>query len=87
MQQEKIAQIIQAVLIKNFDISADQFEWEFTLQALNKRFKMLSTLVELEKLLKSQFNKEIALVENIITTIHTPKDIVQLVMKVYDNRL
>lgn len=85
MQQEKIALIIQTVLIKNFDISADQFEWEFTLQALDKKFKMLSTLVELEKLLKIQFNREIALVENIITTIHTPKDIVQVVMKSHDN--
>ncbi len=87
MQQEKIALIIRSVLLKNFDIPAEQFAWESTLQVLDKQFKILSTLVELEKLLNLQFDKEIALVENIITTIHTPKDIVQLVMKVYDNRL
>lgn len=85
MQQEKIALIIQTVLIKNFDITTEQFQWESPIQALDERFKMLSALVELENLLRAQFNKELALVENIITAFHTPKDIVRLVMKFPDS--
>lgn len=87
MQKEKIALIIQTLLIKNFNIPTDQFEWESSLQTLDEKFKMLNTLIELEKLLNDQFHNKIALVENIITAFHSPKDIVQLVVKSYDNSL
>lgn len=87
MQKEKIALIIQTLLIKNFDISPEQFEWESSLQTLDEKFKMLSTLIKLENLLNAKFNQKITLVENIMTAFHTPKDIVQLVIAIYDSRL
>lgn len=81
MTQVEIANVVQALLIQHFHIPADQFCWEQPLEVLHEDFKLLGYLVFLEQLLQQQFGKKIPLLENCSTAIHTPEDVVNLIIK------
>lgn len=81
MSQEEVAEIIESLLKENFSISTHQFDWETTLEILNEKFNLLSYLTSLEQLIGTRFSKKIPLLENINTSVHTPKDVLLLVMK------
>lgn len=78
---EHTAQKVQHIFIEHFNISAEQFDWEQPLEALQKDFKILSYLVFLEQLVQQHFELNIPLIENISTAFHTPKDILALINK------
>ena len=80
MTPEEVATTVQSILTQYFKIPPDQFSWEQPLEILQKDFKSLGYLVFLEQLLHKQFGKKIPLLENISTTFHTPRDLVQLVL-------
>ncbi|MFK8103239.1 MAG: hypothetical protein AB8G15_11965 [Saprospiraceae bacterium] len=77
---QKQAEKIQSILLENFNIEAEQFDWEKPLEELDKQFKVLGNLVFLEQLIQKEFNKDILLLENITTSFHTPKDVLQLII-------
>lgn len=81
MTQAEVAAAVQAILIQHFNIQADEFSWEKPLEALHEDFKILGYLVFLEQLLHQRFGKKIPLLENCSTAIHTPEDIVNLIIK------
>ena len=58
----------------------NEFDWKVPLDALDKQFKLLSYLIYLEQLLEDKLGKKIPLLENINTALHTPNDILSLVM-------
>ncbi len=78
---KQIAEKVQSLLIRHFDIRVDCFDFEQPLEVLQKDFKLLDALVLLEQLIKKEFKKDIPLLEQINTAFHTPKDIVELIMK------
>lgn len=78
MHQEEIANIIASILKNNFSIQPNHFDWNIPLDALDKKFEILSYLIFLEQLLQDKFSKKIPLLENINTALHTPNDILQL---------
>jgi hypothetical protein len=80
MTPEEVSTTIQSILTQHFNIPASQFSWEKPLEVLQKDFKILGYLVFLEQLLHQHFGKKIPLLENISTTFHTPRDLVQLVL-------
>lgn len=75
------ADILQSIFIAHFNIDSGRFDWEQTLERLDEQFKLLGNLVFLEQLLQNEFQKEIPLLENISTAFHTPKDVLEIVMK------
>ena len=81
MTQVEIASAVQAILIRHFNIPAEQFCWDQPLEALHEDFKLLGYLVFLEQLLEQQFGKKIPLLENCNTAIHTAEDVVDLIMR------
>jgi hypothetical protein len=85
MRYEKISETVQAILIQYFNISASSFSWEKHLEELHSDFKILDYLIFLERLLQNKFKKELFLLENISTAIHTPRDLVNLIMESFKN--
>ena len=80
MKQE-VANIIQDLLVDKLNVKPGDFNWNSKLNELNEEFELLGHLVYFEQLLNKQFEKNISLIEYISTDIHTPNDIVELVMK------
>lgn len=80
MTPEEVASTVQSILTQHFKIPLDQFSWEKPLEVLQKDFKILGYLVFLEQLINERFGKKIPLLENISTTFHTPRDLVQLIL-------
>jgi len=80
MTKAEVAAAVQAILIRHFNIPADQFSWDKPLEALHEDFKILGYLVFLEQLLHQRFGKKIPLLENCSTAIHTPEDVVELII-------
>lgn len=81
MTQAEIATAVQAILLRHFHISPEQFGWDKPLEVLHADFKLLGYLVFLEQLLHQQFGKKIPLLENCSTAIHTAEDVVDLIMR------
>lgn len=79
MNQQNTADIIQSILIQNFNIQPENFDWNQSLEELDSSFKVLGHLVFLEQLLEGEFEKEIPILENITASYHTPKDLLQLI--------
>ncbi|MBL4649663.1 MAG: hypothetical protein JKY03_08025 [Aureispira sp.] len=87
MNYEKVAESVQKIFIQYFNISASSFSWEVPLEELQEDFKILDYLIFLERLLQSKFKKDFFLLENISTAIHNPKDIVNLIVKIFEEEL
>jgi hypothetical protein len=87
MNHEKVSEVVQSILIEHFNILEGSFSWEQPLDKLQADFKILDYLIFLERLLQSKLKKEFSLLENISTAIHSPSDIVHLIMKVFENEL
>lgn len=79
MNQQNTADIIQSILIQNFNIQPENFDWNQSLEELDSSFKVLGHLVYFEQLLEGEFGKEIPILENITASYHTPKDIAELI--------
>lgn len=86
MSGKEISKIVQSIMIKYFDVDPTAFDWEKTLECLQEDFKMLDYLIFMERLVQQQFEKEISLLDYISTAIHTPKDIVDLIVDYYKNK-
>ncbi len=80
MIHQKEADTLKALLLKHFNIQSAHFNWELPLEKLDANFQMLGNLVFLEQLIEKEFGKKVPLLENISTAIHTPKDIIELVI-------
>jgi hypothetical protein len=87
MNHEKVSEAVRIILIQHFNILDRSFSWEQPLDELQEDFKILDYLIFLERLLQSKFKKEFSLLENISTAIHSPGDIVNLIMKVFEDEL
>ncbi len=81
MTYDVISATVKSIFTEHFHIQHDQFSWEQPLESLQKDFKILSYLVFLEQLLDKSFKKKIPLIENISTAFHTPRDVVELIMR------
>ncbi len=80
MDRQKVATIVQEVLIQHFHIQPEHFDWEQPLERLDGDFKVLGNLVYLEQLLEREFEVDVPLMENISATFHTPDDLINLIM-------
>lgn len=85
MNYEEVSTIIQTIFLQYFNVSLNTTTWEQPLEQLQEDFKILDYLLFLEKLLQQQLNKDIVLLENISPVIHSPNDIVALVLKLCVN--
>lgn len=79
MTNEKVSDIVKSILLRHFNIQPDFFAWEQPLEELQEDFKVLGNLVFLEQLLEKEFDKNIPILENISTSFHTPRDVVDLI--------
>lgn len=61
-------------------MKAEHFLWEKPLTSISEKFKILGFLLELERLLQTQLSTEFRLIENIDATIHSPEDLVNLII-------
>ncbi|BDS13438.1 hypothetical protein [Aureispira anguillae] len=85
MNYEEVSTIIQTIFLQYFNVSLNTTTWEQPLEQLQEDFKILDYLLFLEKLLQQQLSKDIVLLENISPAIHSPNDIVALVLKLCVN--
>lgn len=83
MNKEIIIKGVQSILINKFGIPPTLFQWHLNLQLLNKSFIFLGTLQDLEEELSTYFDRYIPLIENIETSLHSPNDIVLLILDLY----
>lgn len=81
MTYEEVSTKVRSILIQHFSIQAKRFSWDESLEMQQEQFKILSYLVFLEQLFEQQFGKKIPLLENISAEIHSPKDVVELIIK------
>ena len=81
MTREKTAEKVQAIFTEYFDIPVEHFDWEQPLEALHANFEILSHLVLLEQLIQKNFGMHIPIIENISTAFHTPKDVLELIIR------
>jgi len=81
MTHEEIAGKVQSILLQNFNISSERFNFEVPLEVLQEDFKILGNLVVLEQLLQKEFKKRIPLLENISSAFHSTQDIIDLITK------
>lgn len=81
MSDQEIHNILQTIFSENFQVDSLNFDVNKSLEELDSDFKILSYLLFLEQLLSRQFNTKIALLENISSEIHTPKDIIHLIKR------
>ncbi len=72
---------LKQLFVNHFNINGTQFNWDLPLEELDEDFKTLSYLMFLEQLLNSEFKIKLLVLERINTSVHTPKDIVNLVEK------
>ncbi|GAB5554770.1 MAG: hypothetical protein Sapg2KO_43610 [Saprospiraceae bacterium] len=80
MTRAAITSKLRAIFTQYFHISSEAFNWETPLETLQEDFKILSYSVYLEQLLFEQFGAEIPIIENISTAIHTPNDVLVLII-------
>ena len=85
MTNENAAEKLQNIFIHHFNIKPDKFNWDIPLEKLNEDFKILSYLVFLEQLIHKNFDNDIPIIENISTTFHSPKDVLNLIINKLDN--
>ncbi len=81
MSTLNIREIIKDILIKEFNISEKNFDWNTPLQELNKEFNILGILLDFQHSLQSVFATTIDFLDLIEPAIHTPEDIVNIIEK------
>ncbi|WP_157208799.1 hypothetical protein [Mariniflexile maritimum] len=69
------------MFVNNFNIEESQFSWDVPLEQLDTDFKTLSYLVYLEQLINSEFGTTVSIIEKINSSVHTPKDIINLITR------
>ncbi len=84
MTKAEIASIVQVILAEHFNVETTPTMKNVTLEKLNKNFKILGFLFELERLIQLQLKKEILIIEHFSASIHTVEDLIELVFKNYD---
>ena len=77
-KNKKAANAVQSILVEQFHV--EKFDFNKPLEVLHEDFKLLDKLVYLEQLLEKKFQKKIPILENISASVHTPMDIVQLIV-------
>lgn len=80
MSTEDAHRLVKQLFINHFNIKDTQFCWDTPLDELDDDFKVLSYLLFLEQLLHSEFKSKIQILEKVNSSVHTPKDIVNLVL-------
>ena len=80
MNRTEIVSIVQAILVEDFKVATTPIMNNKTLETLSENFKVLGALLELERLLQQRLKKEILIIEHISTSIHTPEDLVELIL-------
>ncbi|MCB0427873.1 MAG: hypothetical protein KDD16_11275 [Mangrovimonas sp.] len=81
MTKDEVNTILQSIIIKNFRVDAEHFYWDKPIESINEDFKTLGYLVFLEQLINKKFKTKVPILENIISNIHTPNDISNLILK------
>jgi len=81
LDRKTVQDIVQAILIDRFNVKTEHFQWDKPLITLNEKFRILGVLVELEQLLQARLNLKLNLVEQIDTTIHSPMELVNFIVK------
>ena len=81
MTREEVLVIVRGIFENDFQVHPEQFSWEERLENLHEDFKILVYLVFMEQVLEKRFGQKIPLLEEISASIHTPEDLVQLIMK------
>ena len=81
MSKQVIANKLQSVFITHFRINTEVFSWNMPLEQLSKDFKILGYLTYLEHLLEQEFGTRVKLSDSISTAIHTPDDVLRLLME------
>jgi hypothetical protein len=72
---------VKQLFVTNFNINEASFRWDVPLEQLDGDFKKLSYLLFLEQLLNVEFKTKILVLEKINSSVHTPKDIINLIEK------
>lgn len=80
MDKKTVEDIVQSVLIDQYNVKTKHFLWDAPLITLSEKFRILGFLVELEHLLQSRLSSKLSIIENIDTTSHTPKDLVDFII-------
>lgn len=80
MKEHTIKNILLTTLKEQFNVPEADFDWNKPLLFLHEDFKLLSTLLRLEQSLNEQLQINLQFVENISTYLHTPNDILDLIM-------
>ncbi len=73
--------LVKQMFVNNFNIEESQFSWDVPLEQLDTDFKTLSYLVYLEQLINSEFGTTVSIIEKINSSVHTPKDIINLITR------
>ena len=76
MTLQEIKTIVQTILIEDFLVVEESFEWHTKLEELHEEFNILGIFLNFEEHLNNRFEIDILLLENINPTLHSANDIV-----------
>lgn len=80
MSSDKVHDIVEAILLDHFNIKPQDFNWDVPLETMDSDFKLLSYVLFLEQLINKKFNLKVLLLEKINVAIHTPNDVVSIII-------
>jgi|GEM_PF-3720375 len=82
MSKVEVRNALHTILIENFKVDVRSLETNRPLDKLDENFKILGYLIFLEQLINKEFSIAIPLLESISASIHTPEDLVELIVNV-----
>jgi hypothetical protein len=81
MQKDEVRNTLKKILIDHFLVDSKLLKEEKPLDRLHDNFRILGYLIFLEQLINKEYNAKIPLLESVSAAIHTPEDIVLLIIK------
>ena len=81
MTDQELKNILQTSLMELFNIPTSDIAWDEPLVLLHDDYKLLSGLLKLEEVLNEKLQTELMLVENISSYLHTPNDLLHLLLE------
>ncbi|MFN0217084.1 MAG: hypothetical protein ACKVT2_22740 [Saprospiraceae bacterium] len=80
-EEDEISTLVKSILVNHFRVEPENFDWNKSLEELNKDLGVLGHLAYFEQLLQAGLNRKIPIIENISSNFHTPADVLHLVKK------
>lgn len=79
MVENEVREKLKDILLNNFEVNPEDFDWDIPLADLQEKFSLLGYLVFFEQIINECFEGKFRILENINASVHTPADVCRLI--------